>query len=860
MERSTQRDTQASLEVVDVDAEIARPETGALNRELVTTNAEDSLPETYMAVSQGKGRLGLAYYEMDTGNLYVVEGSEDYNWENPNASQYPFLKTMLRQVNPNAVYVSSRADESLLSVLYATETRINGTGASLPENENVLLEKSGNFETSAALEILSRVSMPGMPRKIQAQERLQYLNSVFSLSNEQVTRSAGGLLRILEREHLLLHEDVGGKNPGNNILLNNIQQLRADGFLILEETTYTALQIFQEDRHPSLMGLGTAKEGFSLFGLLNKCITQMGRRLLKTWMQRPVLNLEVIETRLNAVDHLVCDPSGMVPYLTDGLKEVRDVPKIISRLRGAGCQLDCLRDWYNLAESILALVRLRDMATSFAVSHERIHQGEDIPVPTKKLLCGIEENLGSLHTLIGEILDLQELEESREDTTMVVSRGLSPELDEMKQQYSELQDLLTKVVEAELSKIPACLQRPEWSQQQWSVVLIPQIGYLMQIAGDGYDPILTDTFSDYKLAFRTSDAVYYHTDATEELNQTYGDLYNKIRDIENSILRELLTKVLEHSGMLLSATSAIAEVDCFLSFAKVAREQNYFRPRLTQQNVLDIQNGRHPLSELAVECFVPNSTEIQDTEGRIHLLTGPNYSGKSIYGKQVALITFMAHIGSFVPADNCTIGLTDRIFSRIASRETMNIPQSAFMIDLTQVSNMLHNATPRSLLIIDEFGKGTHAEDGLALLSSTLEFLASKPLPPKVIACTHFSELGDPKHLAPSKQIKHITMEYICSVESGIPIEELVYLYKVVPGTTASSFGLQCGRLAGVDEALLIRAQEVIQCLQKKKPIQKITSTEMEAREQACLALARSFARLDTSDPEQVALFLETCV
>eukprot|EP00963_Diacronema_lutheri_P000060 scaffold5_cov331-Pavlova_lutheri.AAC.3 len=860
MARNAQRDTQAGQERVDTGAEIVRAGSGALNKELDVIDGEETRSETYMAISQGKGRLGVAYYELDSGNLYVVEGSEDYNWEHPNSSQFPFLRTMLRQVNPTAVYASSRADEALLAVLYEKQTHIGENGASHSDDEHVFLEKSGNFETSAALEILSRVFMPAMPQELQAQERLQFLNSIFSLSNEQVTRSVGGLLRILEREHLLLHRDTAGKGSGSKILLNDIKQLRADGFLILEQATYTALQVFQEERHPSFMGVGAAKEGFSLFGLLNKCITQMGRRLLKTWMTRPILNLEMIDTRLDAVEFLVCDPIGMVPCLTDGLKEVRDVPKMISRLQGAGCQLDCLRDWCSLTESILALVRLREMAASFAVSHERVNPGQAIPVPIRKLVWGVDENLGSLHTLIGEILDLQELEESGEDTSMVVSQGLSPELDEMKRQYSGLQDLLTKVVEAELSKIPACLQRPEWSQQQWSVVLIPQIGYLMQIAGDGYDPILTDTFSDYKIAFQTTDSVYYHTDATEELNQTYGDLFNKIRDIENSILRELLTKVLDHSGILLTATSAVAEVDCFLSFAKAAREQNYFRPKITQENVLQIVNGRHPLSELAVECFVPNSTDIKNTEGRIHLLTGPNYSGKSIYGKQVALITFMAHIGSFVPADSCTIGLTDRIFTRIASRETMNIPQSAFMIDLTQVSNMLHNATPRSLLIIDEFGKGTHAEDGLALLGSTLEFLASKPLPPKVIACTHFSELGDPRHLAPSRHINHITMEYICNAGNGSPIEELVYLYKVVPGTTASSFGIQCGRLAGVDETLLVRAQEVIECLQKKRPIQKIASTEMEARERACIDLVRNFARLDTSDPDQVATFLGTCV
>lgn len=295
------------------------------------------------------------------------------------------------------------------------------------------------------------------------------------------------------------------------------------------------------------------------------------------------------------------------------------------------------------------------------------------------------------------------------------------------------------------------------------------------------------------------------------------------------------------------ASEAVAELDCILSLAFAAHEHKLQRPELTKANKIVIKNGRHLLTDLLVENFIPNDTEMLPEDGRIQIVTGPNFSGKSCYAKQVALITFLAHIGSFVPADEAQIGLTDRIFTRLASKESAAIPQSTFLVDLTQVSAMLRHSTERSLCIIDEFGKGTLGTDGVGLLCATVQQLAKRSCSPKVILSTHFSEILKPQYLLHSRQLAFYTMRVMVfsgpttlhtwqknsngspkhAANSSLLIdngegndgavcqlghepfidaektavqqdEELVFLYKLAPGHAAPSFGVHCAQLAGM--------------------------------------------------------------
>ncbi|KAG0501431.1 hypothetical protein HPP92_001503 [Vanilla planifolia] len=323
---------------------------------------------------------------------------------------------------------------------------------------------------------------------------------------------------------------------------------------------------------------------------------------------------------------------------------------------------------------------------------------------------------------------------------------------------------------------------------------------------------------------------FYRTAKTKELDNLFGDIYHKILDMERAIIRDLVTRILHFEPHLIKAVNFAAELDCFLSLAIIARQNNYVRPILTEDSQLDIQNGRHVLQELTVDTFVPNDTKIFN-DGRINIITGPNYSGKSVYVKQVALIVFLSHLGSFVPADAAIVGLTDRIFCAMGSKP-MTADQSTFMVDLHQVGMMLRHATPRSFCVMDEFGKGTLTEDGIGLLGGAINHFASYEHPPKVLVCTHLAEILSDKCLMKSEKIRTYTMSILRPDDHKDSVDDLIFLYRLVPGRALVSYGIHCARLAGVPQEVVERATSILESIQSDKPIVRLLNQKILAKDQ----------------------------
>lgn len=233
---------------------------------------------------------------------------------------------------------------------------------------------------------------------------------------------------------------------------------------------------------------------------------------------------------------------------------------------------------------------------------------------------------------------------------------------------------------------------------------------------------------------------------------------------------------------------------------------------------------------MTVDTFVPNDTKILNN-GRINIITGPNYSGKSIYVKQVALVVFLSHIGSFVPADGAIIGITDRIFCAMGSKP-MTTEQSTFMIDLHQVGMMLRQATPRSLCLLDEFGKGTLTEDGIGLLGGTIHHFANCEHPPKVLLCTHLTEIFSDNFLMKSEHIKFYTMSVLKPNNNCTSVDDIIFLYRLVPGHALLSYGLHCARLAGVPDEVVERATSVLEATKSNTTISRLANQKILARDQ----------------------------
>lgn len=400
-----------------------------------------------------------------------------------------------------------------------------------------------------------------------------------------------------------------------------------------------------------------------------------------------------------------------------------------------------------------------------------------------------------------------------------------------------------------------------------TVVFLPQIGFLICMPKDPETrrAIWEGGPGDdvWERIFTTEENVYYKDYRMQEMDEKIGDLHGAICDKEIEIVHELAQRVLEYEDMLCTVSDVCGELDALLALAQGARVYKLARPRMTTDNVLEIHEGRHLLQEQTVPACIPNDTLLIGGEGEeptmpgshqdpmpppprpsvpadgpsMQVLTGPNYSGKSVYLKQVALIVYLAHVGSFVPAVRATIGLTDRILTRIATRESVTRAHSAFAIDLQQVSTALRTATRRSLILLDEFGKGTAASDGAGLLCGTLEHLLARPHHDhaKVLVATHFHELFETfgagsnvepsadesssvvsddqvrsSFLPPRPGLAFAHMEVLIDESATNATDQVTYLYKLRPGRSLASLGMVCAALNGIDAAVVARAEDLV--------------------------------------------------
>ena len=570
-----------------------------------------------------------------------------------------------------------------------------------------------------------------------------------------------------------------------------------DSQMMVTQDTLRGLQVFSKESHPSLMSDGS-KESMCLYSVLNNTCTPMGARLLGNWLRKPLTSIQNINKRLDMIQHLI-DHKNMFKELQTLLKRCKSL-YFMSRSHKWS-----LAEWKSVFQLFFAINGLNQLHGDLFPESDT-DEGENC---FKRLvrLYGLEFiNLGN------EISQTIDFEASGFEGRCVVNYGIDSELDEWKRQYDNLDMLLNQV---------ALRMKPSFMdalQEELRIVYFPQIGFLVAFPVTLVEQYSTAIPADYQQLFVSDMMTFFKCDAMTELDTSIGDIHHIIVDKEIEILYGLQVQISEYKSTILEMSETIAEIDTFVSLAVCSDAYSYCRPQLTETSQLEIVDGRHPLLERNTQ-FICNNCSLDDDK-RLIIITGPNASGKSIYLKQIGLIAFMAQIGCFVPAQSATIGIFDGIFSRISTHETLEKNASSFLIDLRQMYVATKYATAKSLVLIDEFGKGTNLADGIGLMSSILNFFTANGDSPRIIMTTHYHDLvSTDDYLA--DQVRQVMKPQQMQIYTDNNREdEVVFLYKVVDGVCENSLGCYLARMVGMPYGIVQRAETISRRLIDRQPIE----------------------------------------
>jgi len=731
------------------------PVNGLMPREVVRvvtpgTILEPSLlpgdANNYLAcvVLEGK-RAGVSYVDITTGEFAVTELEDDHIWD--------IVSSELLRLHP-------------AETLFPENLHLESSD--LPSH--LTRWPAWRFEKNRCQSVLEEMF------------QVATLDGFGVRGHPLAIRAAGAVAQYLEETR-----------PESVKLLSTLNSYSLHEFMTLDSSTRRNLELTETIRTGDMEG--------SLLGVLDCTVTPMGKRLLRQWVSKPLLEVEIIRKRHQGVAHFHED-GVFRAEIREELKSFQDLERLINRVLGGSAQP---RDLVGVRETLHMLPDIEAL------------------ISTKKTADTYLGELMSDFSLCQEALQL--LEDALQDDPPavvghmgIIKKGYSQELDDILENTKHARDWIKNLESVEKERTGINTLKVGHNKVY---------GYYIEVTKAKTELVP----EEYARKQTLVNAERYVTPELKEYETKVLNAEEQIREVERKLFHEVCGRLCNYSDQILATARIISHLDVLSALAETAANNGYVKPEVVEEDVLDVRNGRHPVVEqtLVGKRFVPNDTTFEEGE-RIRILTGPNMSGKSTFLRQVALIALLAQMGSFVPADSATIGLIDRIFTRIGAQDEIHAGQSTFMVEMVETANILNHATPRSLLILDEIGRGTSTYDGVSIAWAVVEYIHNHPeKKAKTLFATHYHELTQLSELLPGVRNYNVTV----SEADG----DVVFLYNIVPGGADKSYGIHVAQLAGMPSSVVQRAEEIMDKLEES---------------------SGKAVKIDPEAPKQMALFPDT--
>jgi len=549
--------------------------------------------------------------------------------------------------------------------------------------------------------------------------------------------------------------------------INNISRIEKDKYVWLDKFTIRNLEIFSPNQ----------SDGTSLVSILDNTKTPMGSRLFKRWLALPLKDLRAIRERQDIVQYLI-DNQDIHRQFADIISQIGDLERLISK---AALRKINPREVRHIYKSLCCVDQIKTIAQSTTSPH----------------LQKLGEKLNPCHTIKDKIditiVDDPPVQVNKGD---LIKKSISPELDELKLLHGSGKEYLVQLRDREVARTGINSLKISYNSV---------FGYYLEVTNSHKEKVPADWIRKQTLV----NAERYVTEELKEYEEKILTAEVKIQEIENTIYQDLLFEISDYIEHIQQDCALLSYLDVLLCFAKNALDMNYNRPEVNDSLVIEITDARHPVIEQRLpgdEEYIPNDIYLNNENQQIIILTGPNMSGKSAILRQTALIVLLAQIGSFVPASTAKIGLVDKIFTRVGASDNLSVGESTFMVEMIETAGILNNISDRSLILLDEIGRGTSTYDGVSLAWAITEFLHQVPAKPKTIFATHYHELNE--LAANLKRVRNFNV----SVKEYH--NKVIFLRKLAPGGTEHSFGIHVAQMAGIPKLITERAKEILEKLE----------------------------------------------